>query len=82
MIINNTKGVLFDPLDNNMLSSDNQYLNNKADFEEIRSRSTAGPGIRPIISISINSNPKGAIIISGDENIETPGPVGSVPSFL
>lgn len=75
-IINNTKGILNDPLDNNTLNSDNKYLNNSADFEQIRSRSTAAAGIKPIISVEIDSNPEGAAIIKdGDLFGETPGDV-------
>lgn len=75
-IVNNSKGILYDPLDNNTLNSDNKYLNNEADFEKIRSRSTAEAGNLPSISININSNPKGAVILKdGDPQGKTPGPV-------
>lgn len=66
-IINTTKGILYDPLDNNTLSSDNKYLNNEADFERIRSRSTAASGIPPSVSINFDSNPKGAAILKDGE---------------
>jgi len=75
-IMNNTNGVLYDPLDNNTLGYDNEYLNNGADFEQIRSRSTAASGIPPSIAIQIKSNPKGAAILKdGEFSGETNGPV-------
>lgn len=75
-IMNNTNGVLYDPLDNNTLGSDNEYLNNGADFEQIRSRFTADPGNPPSIAIQIKSNPNGAAILKdGELSGETNGPV-------
>lgn len=75
-IINSNMGVLYDPLDNNTINSNNQYFNNSVNFEEIRSRSTAAGGIKPSISVRVDSNPRGAAIIKdGDLYGETPGDV-------
>lgn len=66
-VFNNSRGLLFDPLDNNTLNTDNEIQGNGVDFERITSRTTAAGGIPPSIAINIDSSPKDAAILKGEE---------------